>query len=102
MIAAQPKQIRQRSVRIFMVLDKQNPHGLALRRRGRDGCHGLSARLFAGGKNQSEFGPCISAGALRGDCPLVSLDQRFADCEAETQTSKLRRSTPFESIENFR
>src|SRR6266852_8975973 len=86
MIPAPPEQIRKRSVRIFVVFDEQNAHGLALRRPRRKRWRCLRIRLFARRKGQRERGPFISAGAFRANCPIVRFDKHFADRKTKART----------------
>ena len=102
MIATPSKQSCERSVGIFVVLDKQNAHGLALRHLWRRGGGNLTIRFFTSGKAQGEFSAFISASAFRTDGSFVCFDKRFADGKAETQTSRLRPPSLLESIEDFR
>ena len=102
MIAAPPEQIRKRSVRIFVVFDEQNAHGVALQLRRRKHWRGSCIHLFARRKSQRESRPFISTGAFRGDRPGVRFDKSFADRKTKAQAPKLCTAALLKSIENLR
>src|SRR4026208_1051917 len=101
MIPAPSKQVRKRSVRILMIFDKQNPHGLMFRQFGRNRWRNLSRSSFTGRKNQRKSGAFVSTGALRSDCSFVRFHKCFADGEAKLHPSTQSPAALFESHASF-
>ena len=84
-----------------MILDQESAHALTLRSLASNGRHGISVRLWARGKSETELGALIGAGTFCCDGSLVRFYQRFADRQAEAKSTRPRSGALFEGIEDF-